>query len=162
MMLFCHLIGALLRGMRRFYNQSQRDKNMFKIPELDSVSAANNGEVLEIEGANGVVSRDENGNAKLQLTLLGSDSSAFKAVQNRQTNKRLAKRQNLKLTAEELEAETIETLAACTVAWHGFNDANGNPVICNKANAAVLYRQFPAIREQADRFINDRTNFLPK
>ena len=135
---------------------------MFKMPEeFDTVALSDGGAVMEVEAPNGVVPRGDDGAALMTITLLGSDSTAYRKAQNAQLNKRLAKR-NVKLTAEELEAETIDTLAACTVGWTGFVGEDGQPVPCSAKNAAMLYRKYPFIREQADRFINERQNFLPK
>jgi hypothetical protein len=51
-------------------------------------------------------------------------------------------------------------LAACTISWKGINDKAGNPVPCNNGNARALYEQAPEVRDQVDRFINDRASFL--
>lgn len=135
---------------------------MFKLPEeFDTVNLADKGAAMEVEGPNGVVPRKPDGSAAMVIVVLGADSSAFRKAQNRNLNKRLAKR-NVKMTAEELEAETIDLLAEVTVSWEGFVGADNQPIACNRQNAAALYRKYPFIREQADRFINERANFLPK
>lgn len=135
---------------------------MFQMPEeFDTVAHAEQGATIEVEGPNGVVARNDNGTAKMTIRVLGTDSAAYRRAQNTNLNKRLAKR-NVKLTADELEAETIGMLAEVTVGWSGFNGADGVPVACNRANATALYSKYPFIREQVDRFINERANFLPK
>lgn len=132
---------------------------MFCLPEFDTVSAADTGATLTLTREdNGAVARDASGNP-LTLTLLGADSAQYRKAQQKNLNRRLAKR-SVKVTAEELDAEALDILAASTVAWSGFNDGDGQPVPCNPANALVLYKTYPAIREQADRFISDRANFL--
>lgn len=134
---------------------------MFKMPqEFDTVALANSGARLEVEGPDGVVLRDAEGNAKMVIILLGADSEQFRKAQNRNLNKRLAKR-NVKMTAEELEAETVDLLAGVTVGWEGFLGTDEQPIPCNRQNAVALYTKYPFIREQADRFINERGNFLP-
>lgn len=135
---------------------------MFKMPNsFDTVALAAAGARLEVEGPDGVVVRNADGTAAMVITLLGADSDAFRKAQNRNLNKRLAKR-NVKMTAEELEAETIDLLAGVTVSWEGFQGIDGQPIPCNAQNAVALYTKYPFIREQADRFINERANFLPK
>lgn len=135
---------------------------LFNMPkEFDTVALANQGGIMEVEGPDGVVLRDANGAAAMTITLLGSDSQVFRKAQNRNLNKRLTKR-NVKMTAEELEAETIDLLAEVTTGWAGFKDPTGNDIACSRQNAVALYSKYPFIREQADRFINERANFLPK
>lgn len=134
---------------------------MFQMPaSFDTVAHADQGAQLEIEGPNGVVERNADGTAKMIIILQGTDSGAYRAAQNINLNKRLAKR-NVKMTAEELEAETINMLAGVTVRWVGFNGMDGQPIPCNRQTATALYTKYPFIRDQADRFINERANFLP-
>ncbi|MCO7058326.1 hypothetical protein [Pseudomonas juntendi] len=134
---------------------------MFQMPaSFDTVAHADQGAALEVEGPNGVVDRDEHGRAKMIIFLQGSDSQAYRTAQNINLNKRLAKR-NVKMTAEELEAETINMLAGVTVRWEGFLGLDGQPIACTRQSATALYTKYPFIRDQADRFINERANFLP-
>jgi len=138
--------------------------NVFgQMDDLDTRTAAEAGSVMPVENANGVVVTAEDGvTPKRTITLLGMDSRVYKERTNSNLNKRLAKGNRAKITAEELEAETLDVLASCTIAWTGFNDTAGNPMPCIKQNALLLYKSFPLIREQADKFINDRNNFLTK
>lgn len=126
---------------------------------LNTVTAANAGAVLELaHPTTGTPLRNEAGEA-LTITLLGVDSDAYRKAQRAAQNKRLAKRGGIKLTAEELEAESIETLAACTVAWANI-EFEGRALECNRANAVKLYTALPWVREQVDAFMGDRANFL--
>jgi hypothetical protein len=96
------------------------------------------------------------------ITLAGSDSDRFQRVQRHNLNRRLknsGRRGNVTLTAEELDAEKIETLVACTISWSGIQ-RRGAPIDCTPDNARSVYKDFPWVREQADEFVNDRVNFL--
>lgn len=133
----------------------------FALPQFDTAAIADEGAVMTLyREDNGAVALDKDGKP-ITITLLGSDSAVYRKAQNKNLNRRLAKR-NVKLSAEELQAESIETLAACTVAWSGFFDKAGQPIACNAEAARALYTRFSAIREQADNFVNDRANFLQK
>jgi hypothetical protein len=63
------------------------------------------------------------------------------------------------LTAEDLDSDSLETLAACTLGWSGFV-LNGQEPECTPENARRLYEQMPWLREQAQEFISERSNFL--
>lgn len=132
---------------------------MFNLPGYDTKTKADAGEWMELEKPNGEIDRDENGDAKVAIKLLGSDSDVFKRATNAAANKRIGNR-GKNITAEGVEEESLKTMAACTVEWRGITDENGNPVPCTVENAVKLYRAFPAIKDQADKFMGDRANFL--
>ncbi|CDH43851.1 hypothetical protein [Candidatus Contendibacter odensensis] len=132
---------------------------MFNLPDFDTVSASDAGATLTlVREDNGAIARDKDGNP-ITLTVLGSDSAQYRKAQQKNLNRRLAKR-TVKVTAEELEAEALDILASATVAWSGFFDGIGDPIPCTPGNALDLYKSYPSIREQADRFVSDRANFL--
>lgn len=114
-------------------------------------SGANAGAKMEIRDPNGVPMFKADG-SPLTITLLGRDSDAFIKAENQQTNRRLSQGTRVKLTAEALRADSIAVLARCTTAW----DLD-EP--CSYETAVALYTKFPAIREQADEFLTDRSNF---
>ncbi len=95
----------------------------------------------------------------ITLTLLGKDSKKYLAAVRAATNKRLAARKT-KVTAEEIEEETIVGLVAATVAWDGVMwDGEGRD--CTPVNVRAFYKRFRAFREAAVDFLEDRSNFLP-
>ena len=61
--------------------------------------------------------------------------------------------------AAQEEAEIL-MLTSLTLAWHGFEDDDDNPIICTPETAAMLYRQCPPIRAQVAAFVNDRASFF--
>ena len=91
-----------------------------------------------------------------------TDSPAAQKHQRAAQNRRLQSRVR-KITAEELENEGIELLAALTAAWRlvGLDGALLD-IPCNRQNAAELYAEPSAawIREQVNSFAADRGNFL--
>jgi len=68
-------------------------------------------------------------------------------------------RRGVSITADELDNDSLDLLAACTLGWSGFV-VDGSELECNTENARRLYRQFPWLREQAQQYIDDRANFL--
>jgi len=99
-------------------------------------------------------------NAPVTFSLLGIDSDEYRASQRVITNKRLSRKNKFKITAEQLELETIEVLAACTVSWSDNFEVDGFAYHFSKENAKALYERFPWVREQVDEFIGERANFL--
>ena len=84
----------------------------------------------------------------------------LRAVQRR----RLAMRGRLKIAPEELEAETLDTLAALTAGWY-LVDLNGNVIDLpfSQDNARRLYANpgLTWLREQLEESASDRANFAP-
>ncbi len=162
-MLVLFLIGGVakqwLRHLFFIFEDARMGINLGE--EFDTVSGSNSGAVMEVEKPDGTVARDDSGKAIYTITLLGVDSAEYKKAANANLNRRLTKR-NMKITAEELEIEGIDTLVAVTKEWSGFKGGDGKPLPCTAANVRSLYRDYPVIREQADKFVNERTNFLVK
>lgn len=132
----------------------------FDLSGLDSKAGCDAGAAVSIFNLDGSSRRDKEGNP-VTITVLGLDSEVYRKAQRRNTNKRFARRNPTKITAEELDVEALDVLAVCTVGWSGFTDRTGAPVPCTPANARALYEQAPEVRDQVDRFINDRASFLP-
>lgn len=111
----------------------------------------------------------------IEITVLGSDSREFKRLQREQQNRRLKNqaknRGKLKLTAEELEEESLATICALVIAWRQKNDdgswkntltINGQELECNDDNKRRIFSDlgFNWLREQVDEEIGDRDSFL--
>lgn len=137
---------------------------MFDLSTLDTTKAAEEGATLEVRHpTTGIVLM--NGEAKpVTLTLAGSDSDRAMKAERAALNRRFKANANRRgtsssMTAEELDSDTLDKLAACTLGWSGFV-VEGSEVECTPANARQLYRQWPWLREQAQAFVDDRANFL--
>ena len=97
----------------------------------------------------------------MHLILAGVDSDAYKKAQRKVTDRRFKQQQKfrqLRLTSSMLEDEAIEILTAVTLGGKLFMD--GKEVTVDANNAGEIYREYPWIKEQADAFIEDRSNFL--
>jgi hypothetical protein len=128
---------------------------------LDTVKASEDGVPLEVRHpTTGAILENGSGGA-VTLVLAGSDSDRAKRAERATINRRLkmAGRRTSTMTAEELDSDALEILAACTLSWSGFS-LDGQELECNAQNAKRLYGQIPWLREQAEAFRQDRSNFL--
>jgi hypothetical protein len=93
------------------------------------------------------------------ITLAGADSSRFRAAERANRNKRLKGLRMRTPSAEEIDEDGLELLSRCTLAWDGV-ELDGQVLACTQANARMLYKRLPWVREQVDNFMGDRANFL--
>ena len=97
----------------------------------------------------------------MHLILAGVDSDAYKKAQRKVADRRFKQQQKfrqVRLTSAMIEDEAIEILTAVTLGGKLFMDGKETTVDAN--NAGDIYREYPWIKEQADAFIEDRSNFL--
>lgn len=92
------------------------------------------------------------------ITLAGMDSETFRHAQNAIANRRINGRRK-KISVEELNRESIEILARCTLGWQGIV-MDGQELSSDVENAVKVYTRFPWIKEQVDAFTSDRANYL--
>jgi len=95
----------------------------------------------------------------ITVSIVGMDSEQFRTRHRAIINKRLNAGKKAKVTAEEIEAESIDTIAACITGWQNI-DLDGKPLDFSKASAKTLLTRLPWLREQLDEAIADRANFL--
>lgn len=97
--------------------------------------------------------------AAITISIVGMDSDQFRTRHRAIINKRLNAGKKVKITAEEIEGESIDTIAACITGWQNV-DLDAKPLDFSKANAKTLLTRLPWLREQLDEAIADRANFL--
>lgn len=95
----------------------------------------------------------------VSITLASMDSDKFRKAKNAIINRRLRDQSGQPMTAEKIEDETLDGLAAVTVAWAGVM-FEGRTLDCTPDNVKSLYRRLPWLREQVDRFVGVRGNFM--
>lgn len=96
----------------------------------------------------------------MTITVLGSDGERFNELRRELIDDRIAKLQDQrKPDMRSIEDAAIEHLASITIGWENLI-VDGKPFEYSKANARKLYQQ-KWIREQVERFANNRANFLP-
>jgi hypothetical protein len=99
-----------------------------------------------------------------RLKLLGMDSDRYRAKSHelqRRRQEELAQDPKARLTPDEIEARSMEIVAACTVGWEGLKHKGEALAFKDEASALELYRGWPWIFDQAQLAVLDRANFLP-
>lgn len=104
------------------------------------------------------------------ITVLGPDSPEYREAQHKGQSAavRSAQRNRQSIDFAALEARAVEVLARCTKGWRSEDEEgshpvlmmNGNPLEFSRANASLVYTQYPWIKEQVDAFTADRGNFI--
>ena len=127
--------------------------SQFDLASLDSAAKAEDGAELEVLHP---ISGEKLG---IAIRLAGTDSAVHRkattAIASRRTKGGVRRNINL----DDLQAESIEILARCTLSWSGVV-LDGKDVPPSKEAAAALYTRFPWLREQVETFISDRANYL--
>jgi hypothetical protein len=123
------------------------------LSSLDSAARADEGARLHL------VHPTTNEELGISLHLAGIDSAAHRRAVSIAANRRAKGGFRKQVTLEQVQEESIETLAACTLAWEGVR-VDGKELAFSHAAAVSLYTRFPWLREQAEQFISDRANYL--
>ena len=98
----------------------------------------------------------------VKITVYGSDSERFveaRTARAREVADIMGGNGGSDLTAQQLDMLACKMLAACTKGWEGLTH-EGAPLEFSEQKATWLYSRYPAIREQINRAIADRANFL--
>ncbi len=99
----------------------------------------------------------------MSITLLGQDSAVYRKMQLSKQQailNRMAKgKKAAELDAEKLAEDTIDDLVKLTVKWTGF-EINGEALAATPENFRMVYTEWPWIREQAQEFVANRSNFF--
>lgn len=99
----------------------------------------------------------------LAIVLAGRDSDRFMRVETEMRQYRLdrAERRNgAPVTPQQERDEQIEYLARMTIGWKGFGSDPAAPLPFSIENAREIYGRFAWLRDDAERFIVGRRNFL--
>lgn len=111
--------------------------------------------------ATGEVLTNDDG-TPMTITVHGPYSSTYKAISHAQQNKRLMKAQRtggkMSLTAEEIEASSLDLLVKCTEGWSLTLDKK--PESFSQDKARQVYIDHPWVREQVDAVFGDTRAFL--
>ena len=111
--------------------------------------------------ATGEVLLNDDGTA-MTITVHGPYSSTYKSISHAQQNKRLMKAQRtggkLNLSAEEIEASSLDLLVKCTESWNiSLGDEKEE---FSQDKARQVYLEHPWVREQVDAVFGDTRAFL--
>ena len=124
---------------------------------LDTVALSNAGEKLVLLHPSTKEELD------ITITLMGSDSDEYRNV----IKKRFEQAQRIQAKStkpqeidwDEFEDKARDLLAKMTLDWENVLE-DKKKITCNFENAKELYKKYPWIREQVEKFISDRSNFI--
>jgi len=126
------------------------------LSSLDMTKFADEGATLEILHPATLEPLLHNGEP-VTITLLGQDSSVFRAEIQRRAKAQMNKRQ--KIDIDKVAGDSADLLAVLTVNWYGIEEG-GKELECNRENAKGVYEKYGWLRQQVDEFIGDRANFF--
>ena len=99
----------------------------------------------------------------MTLTLLGQESRVYKSLKRSKQNAMLTRMQKGRkaaaMDAEQLEADAIDELVKLCTGWAGV-ELNGERLDCTEENKRSVFGDFDWLKEQAQAFIADRSNFF--
>lgn len=124
--------------------------------------AAGAAELILLHPVTQVPLKDVETGEDVSITLVGIDSDTYKVAERKVTNAKLARvkgARGSKFTAEEIESNKVELLAACIVGWKNIA-LDGVNVDYNPVNAKKLLLKAGWVAEQVEEFVEDRSNFL--
>ena len=125
----------------------------FDLAKLDTAKVAEEGAELRV--AHPITGED----LGITITLIGTDSKTFRDISKSRATASL-KKKTREIDLDQNESEAVDLLAKCTKGWTGISE-NGKEVVFSFDNAVQLYTKYLWLREQIDRFMADRSNFLP-
>ena len=125
----------------------------FDLAKLDTAKVAEEGAELRV--AHPTTGED----LGITITLIGTDSKTFRDISKSRATASL-KKKTREIDLDQNESDAVELLAKCTKGWTGITE-NGKEVSFSYDNAVQLYTKYIWLREQIDRFMADRSNFLP-
>lgn len=135
------------------------------LPAIDTRTNADAGVKMPVILPNGQTYMQADGKTPVSLTLLGADSQVYRDASLAMARKRVERRQNQGTIEEQMaeaEADAVSLLVAATNGWDGVIDSKGKPVPLTPEAARALFVKYPAIRDQAEAFVNTRANFTPR
>ena len=125
----------------------------FDLATLDTAKVAEEGAELRV--AHPTTGED----LGITITLIGTDSKTFRDISKSRATASL-KKKTREIDLDQNESDAVDLLAKCTKGWSGVTE-NGKEVAFSFDNAVQLYTKYLWLREQIDRFMADRSNFLP-
>ncbi len=131
----------------------------FDLNNLSTAKKSDEGSVLE------VLHPVNDTKLGIKITVVGQDSTIYRSFINKQANslrqKIMPGRGFMPSSVEKDQEQATNLLVTCTLGWEGI-DLDGKEYPFTKENAKALYSNsgFFWLREQVDKFIADRANFL--
>jgi len=100
--------------------------------------------------------------SQMSITIHGPYSKRYKQISHEQQNRRLIKAQRsggkLNLTAEDLEASSLDMLVKCVEGWNV--SLSAKPEAFSEEAVIKVFTDMPWVREQVDAAFGDTKAFL--
>lgn len=129
------------------------------LSDLNFNEGANQGSFMQLVDPRTQVPLTTEEGQKIGITFLGYDSDLARKIRRKMMNDGLNRKRGLKVTAEEVESRSIDQLASLAMSWENITE-NGEPLEFSKDELIRLLGKYEWIRDQADEFVGDRSNFL--
>lgn len=129
----------------------EKKPKRFDFGTVDKDKYAEDGRTLH------VCNPDTGEETDIEIVLRGADSPTNKRIVNTQIAKYRLLPQS-KISMDQIKADEIEQLAACTVSWQNV-ELDGKPLPFSHANAVMLYSRFSWLKDAVSAFIADRANY---
>jgi len=130
--------------------------------DLGTFSAAQDTAKVELYDPRTGETLTDDDSAPMWVEVYGMDSAHYRKVDRDITNRNIGRAQRarggLALTAEQLEANELERVVKCIKDWH--IQMGGETPECTEANVRKVLEQVPALREQIEAGIRDRSRFF--
>lgn len=111
----------------------------------------------------GTVLMTEETNEPIGIFVVGTDSDEYAECERNLLDQGLAlaqaRAQNQATVKPNIAERAIDTIAACVKSWKNIT-LDGNSLQCTPENVRLLITRFRWIREQLDREIGNRANFI--
>ena len=130
------------------------------LSEFETSKFADVGSVMPVRHPKtGDTLKNEDG-SDMTVTVYGTDGDVFQKAQRAKINSKMKlRRTSGKMTAEEIQADTLDLLAAATADWNITLD--GAKPEFTPANVRAVYTRLPWLRKQVDEWMADEANFSP-
>lgn len=94
----------------------------------------------------------------IKVQVASYESDRVRDVSRRIANKAMQK-QRRKLTAEQVEENTLDLASAAIVSWSGL-EKDGKALECNTENAKAVLREYSWFAQQIDEAASDQAAFI--
>ena len=131
------------------------------LAELDTKQGSDEGrEMILLHPATNLPVLQDDDKTPVTIKLAGIDSQRYRDVQREISDARIKSTRRTPLTTEELENDGIRILVACTMGSDGVIVSGETVDLSVPEQAWRFYRRFTWARDQVDRYIAQRANFL--
>lgn len=141
----------------------------FDLPAVDTKTLAQTGVRMPVRDISGKILTvgPKESPVEVALILRGTDSDAYTALRRARVKNRLERLAEAETAGKNTalaeydsqQDDSLELLVSLTIGWENVPKQGGGFVEFSPDAVRAFYRAFPAVYEQADRWIGNRANF---